>query len=169
MTINEPLIRQIVAEIERDEARWDQKNWALQSSCGTTYCFAGWAALLSGYIVERPGHEPILTKAGVCAAGGESVIGPLIAWYGNAAINRWYPFGEVSRSLLGLTLEQADCLFHYGVSFPFSVSIQEYKALITEVTGITFGNNPKKPDPEPKPMPKAVIPFPSNVPELVAA
>jgi hypothetical protein len=27
----------------------DQRNWATQTECGTTYCFAGWRAVLDGY------------------------------------------------------------------------------------------------------------------------
>lgn len=31
---------------------WYQSDWAVEVECGTAYCFAGWAALLSGHHIK---------------------------------------------------------------------------------------------------------------------
>jgi len=48
MSPNVPLLRQTMAQIEAHPEQWDQGSWTKELTCGTAYCFAGWAAVLSG-------------------------------------------------------------------------------------------------------------------------
>lgn len=46
---NIPLLLQTMAHIEAHPKQWNQGSWIREDSdCGTAYCFAGWAAVLSG-------------------------------------------------------------------------------------------------------------------------
>lgn len=46
-SVNEPFLRLVLAYIQQHPERWDQSNWATQTSCGTAYCLAGWAYTLT--------------------------------------------------------------------------------------------------------------------------
>jgi hypothetical protein len=61
-TINVPLARQVLAQIEAVPARWTQDDWLRRpyapedqsaddtiENCDTTGCFAGWAVVLAGF------------------------------------------------------------------------------------------------------------------------
>ncbi len=60
-TPNVALLRQTLEHIETHQADWNQRQWITPAderedpSCGTAYCFAGWAVALSGYKIERTG------------------------------------------------------------------------------------------------------------------
>ena len=60
-TPNKALLRQTLDYIRAHETDWIQNHWIMPAedredpSCGTAYCFAGWAVALSGYKVERNG------------------------------------------------------------------------------------------------------------------
>lgn len=46
---NVELLRRTLEHIEATPLQWDQNTWAEDNyPCGTTYCFAGWAVVLSG-------------------------------------------------------------------------------------------------------------------------
>jgi hypothetical protein len=45
---NVELLRQTLAHIEANPDEWDQRDWRRETSCGTAYCFAGWAVKLTG-------------------------------------------------------------------------------------------------------------------------
>lgn len=48
--LNEPLIAAVFEQISAHPDSWDQSEWAQTShTCGTTACFAGWAAQLNGH------------------------------------------------------------------------------------------------------------------------
>jgi hypothetical protein len=49
--VNDELIVDVLTGIERRPHEWNQGWWAERTECGTTYCFAGWATVLSGYEV----------------------------------------------------------------------------------------------------------------------
>jgi hypothetical protein len=46
--INTELLRLTLKHIEETPELWVQREWATPTECGTAYCFAGWAAVLSG-------------------------------------------------------------------------------------------------------------------------
>lgn len=47
--LNVALLKKTLETIELDQIHWDQNQWrASDDECGTTMCFAGWAALLAG-------------------------------------------------------------------------------------------------------------------------
>lgn len=164
--INETLIREVVAAIEDNESGWDQRYWVNEAPCGTTFCFAGWATLLAGHIEETAEGVRTTAKGKLVAAG--------LGWSadlldGRHPVNTWFPFLPVAAAELGLTYEQAKILFDEGNDYLFiHPSIEQFKDLITQVTGVTFSPDPKD-KPEPVVPRKEIVPFPSDVPELVAA
>lgn len=96
MTINIPLLTDVMVHIRRHPESWDQDNWGrAPKGCGTTHCIAGWTAQLSG--------EQILWAP--CPAG-------------LYALDVRLPHGEVrtigryAMEKLGLTRDQAQALFH---------------------------------------------------------
>jgi hypothetical protein len=55
MTVNITLLRRTLSQIETHPELWDQADWRNETSCGTSHCFAGWAAVLNGAaFVRRP-------------------------------------------------------------------------------------------------------------------
>ena len=60
-TVNTELLKQTLDYIKDHETDWIQNQWITPAeeredpSCGTAYCFAGWAVALSNYHVERNG------------------------------------------------------------------------------------------------------------------
>lgn len=167
-TLNEPLIRAIVARIEEDERRWDQNSWvneaANATTCQTTYCFAGWAAVMTDAMVD--GQQPRITDQGAVfsalMAKTERFYSPRIFDPYNAAN---FPYDVYGTKVLGLTEDQADILFAGSAGLPpqqkcecvdgpvtcvedadwnciiyrdRTPSVAAFKNLITEVTGIVF-------------------------------
>lgn len=61
-TPNVALLRQTLEHVKTNEGDWIQNQWITPAderedpSCGTAYCFAGWAVALSGYKIERTGN-----------------------------------------------------------------------------------------------------------------
>jgi len=115
---NFELVDRIFEHIERIPWKWNQRSFVapagrpiifgLQRSineCGTTFCFAGFALLLTDH----------LTEFGLVKMTGHS-----ISDYESAAIE-----------VLGITLEQADQIF-YGTSIDMQ-DIEEFKQLVKEV------------------------------------
>lgn len=115
-TINESLVRWVVAAIEASPDDWCQWSFGttrqliglgerryVRASCGSTMCFGGWAL--------------VLTET------------PVVA--GN--------IGDAQR-LLGLTDDQAEELFFWmdDIGPTHAVRVHKLKERITTVTGITF-------------------------------
>lgn len=48
MEPNIPLFRKTLEHIEANPSEWQQSIWGVQSSCGTSFCFAGTALHLNG-------------------------------------------------------------------------------------------------------------------------
>lgn len=51
-TINTPLLRKTLEHITEHPDEWNQGFWAVNMPCGTQYCLAGHAVLLSGQDVD---------------------------------------------------------------------------------------------------------------------
>lgn len=49
MDFNADLARKVLDHIRRHPETWDQGSWVSTQDCGTAYCFAGHALVLSGY------------------------------------------------------------------------------------------------------------------------
>jgi hypothetical protein len=47
-TPNAALAYQVLDHLDAHPEQWNQRDWAIQRPCGTAFCFAGWAAVLSG-------------------------------------------------------------------------------------------------------------------------
>jgi hypothetical protein len=84
---NEQLFRDVADAIEAEPERYDQAEWERETECGTTRCIAGWAAWLGArvsFLQWQKGRHP-----------------------------EWVPFfSDGVESLLGLTAEEGDDLFH---------------------------------------------------------
>lgn len=95
-TPNVDLLRQTMDEILAHPEQHNQSRWAIQTDCGTAYCFAGWACKLSGLEADFANSNSYPWEA---AAGISHLLsdGTVIAH-------------EAAR-LLGLNEETADTLF----------------------------------------------------------
>jgi len=109
---NQDRLLQVLAEVELNEAHWDPRFWAFRpdgNECGTTYCTAGHAIKLV--------HPDAVFEFGNRMA--RYVSGNVRGSYTNSVV---MPDGKrrhvetIATELLGLTADQADRLFYYGVS-----------------------------------------------------
>jgi hypothetical protein len=143
-TIGNPeLLKLVMKDIEADPERWDQDCWfksgkfknrfemarrqdqslADVNLCGTTAC-------LAGHTLIREGYQP--TNAG----------------YFLSPEGRYISTEAVAEELLGLEEDQAHALFFYtktshiredrGYDIDKPITLEEFKAHVTEVTGVTF-------------------------------
>ncbi len=110
--INAELIRRVVKHIENNPKTWDQEHWGYSSSCGTTFCMAGHTVVMSGHTLKWADDGD--GRSAYYVENGEYI-------------------SDKAQELLGLNDEQAEDLFS-----AYSTSIQGYKEIITEITGVTF-------------------------------
>jgi hypothetical protein len=122
-TANEPLFREIISTIEVDPDSWSQDDYIKESGCGTTYCIAGWALVLSG-------------QKGLFTNNRQEA---------HDAARRLLRLDEHQADDIFLfTSVDSDglCDCEPGCQVPSTVSrhptLDEMKARITEVTGIVF-------------------------------
>lgn len=96
--INEELLTQTLEQIDNHPEDWNQKVWGTTvdlpegNTCGTAYCFAGWAVKLAGY-------EPVFN----CGTSRFA--------YDAHVADEVREIAAIARDLLGLTWEQANQLF----------------------------------------------------------
>lgn len=76
-TPNEPAIREVLAYIEADPTRWDQRQWATALECGTSHCMAGWAYVLNSGKSWKPWDIDRNNEANIVAAAAYLGLG---AW-----------------------------------------------------------------------------------------
>jgi hypothetical protein len=80
----------VLEHIEAHPKEWTQGCWATLTSCGTSYCFAGWTCVIGG----NDDQQPRFTK------------------YGDAYMTaRGSEIGSEAAELLGLSDEDACALF----------------------------------------------------------
>lgn len=89
MTVNEKEILAVLDTIKQDLSRWNQATFA--SNCGTTMCFAGFAAIRNGYTIDEFGA--FVNPAGEPVWGDE--------------------FEDKIAEMLGLSPNQAQRIFYY--------------------------------------------------------
>jgi hypothetical protein len=93
--MNKELLERTMQYIEDHPEEHDQTMWFVQTPCGTTACFAGWACVLSGlkpdFTIQAPfNYRPDIT-------------------YHVEGTDEWVK--PVAQKLLGLTHYDADTLF----------------------------------------------------------
>lgn len=93
--VNDALFVAVLAQIEREPETWDQGDWGpIGPVCNTSYCFAGWAAVLSGakqrFLVD--GNGDVLAQFGrrkeKVSAAAVRLLGikpELRSWYDDSA------------------------------------------------------------------------------------
>jgi len=53
-------LRRVLAHIESTPQLWNQSTWVSETSCGTAYCFAGWAVALEGIPIVVDDGSPYI-------------------------------------------------------------------------------------------------------------
>lgn len=73
---NYPLLRKTMETIDADPESHDQGSWGTQKGCGTTMCFAGHAAFLSGAVLiwEKSDTEIMYADECMTPEGGRQEI-----------------------------------------------------------------------------------------------
>lgn len=71
MTANVPLLRQTMDHILAFPDLHKQLHWASVTDCGTAYCFAGWACVLSGLAADQKELEAYMFTCRL--SDGESI------------------------------------------------------------------------------------------------
>lgn len=149
MTVNEALIRLIIAQIEDTPQHWSQKEY-VGHNCNTKFCLAGWALFLTDHLDEYG----VPTEKGKKFAEGledefTSATVRLFAVDVNGNEAWIYPYEVAAASVLGLEQQTASDLFS-----PFSASdfydldeagqyvedIEILKTKITDRLGIDFND-----------------------------
>ena len=92
MTRNVELLQKVMDYIEAHPEKHDQTDWF----CGTAACFAGHAALMSGWTIVTSQKNAGMVTNGDCI--------------------RYVP--GVARDALGLTIAEADALFDESLTTP---------------------------------------------------
>jgi hypothetical protein len=115
-TINVELLASVLAYIERHPQEHKQQNWGERgTSCGTTFCFAGTAALMDGATLLW-GKES--------AANSRELLYGVMDYSGQVTSVEKY-----ARHELGLTTDEADTLFGGYISLD---DIRSYVAMLTK-------------------------------------
>lgn len=92
-----PLLQKVMDHVTAHPEEHNQRNYGRQTPCGTTFCVAGHALLISGYtplFTNYPGPEQVML--GVYDAHGKMIHG----------------YDEVARKELDLTMTQASEIFY---------------------------------------------------------
>lgn len=136
MPVNETLIRQTIAAIEAEPDHWDQDaflsgggtdpNVSPLRSCGTTMCFAGWAVRLAW------GDEAFVSRNFEWASSDPA---GTAGWW-RYVETAYHSIEDTAASLLGIE-DGADV---DRIFYCLTNDIEVLKARITEVTGVTFGD-----------------------------
>lgn len=146
---NEAAVREVVRHIEIMPSRWDQANWANpDNECGTTFCVAGWAARIFGY-VDGDGQA---TKKGVdfflnsfeppCGCGEDDCDASSLRRQERVRSDLESPgvvsypsfWTKVGKHELGLSSHEA----RYVFGGCFASTVPELKRNLTICLGITF-------------------------------
>jgi hypothetical protein len=106
---NVDLMLAIREQITTHPETHSQHLWARRTECGTTYCIAGWAAVLSGYsinwlLADHVDGEEISGQVVPVEDGGADLI------------------ADAAQELLGLAYEERDGLF-YEFSNPEALAV----------------------------------------------
>ncbi|MFF0183508.1 hypothetical protein [Streptomyces sp. NPDC005244] len=94
MPVNTELLRKVRETIRRHPEKHDQGNWGLKTECGTTHCIAGWAAFLSGAVIDWERELDGAWSADTVNGGARSI-------------------EDYARDALGLTFDQSN-IFYMG-------------------------------------------------------
>lgn len=73
MSVNVELLQRTLAQIEAHPELWEQREWRTETDCGTAYCFAGWAAVLSGAAFVRHEDGSLSYEYVIPPGGGDSI------------------------------------------------------------------------------------------------
>lgn len=100
---NTELLKKTLAYIEEHPTTWNQLHWTgHKHECGTTHCFAGWAAVLSG---AQPDDDDEVRRDKLPADIAD------VEFEHWPAAKGFLHVADAARHLLGLTKAEADGLF----------------------------------------------------------
>lgn len=97
--LNVPLLAKVLDHVTGHPGEWNQTMWAVENSCGTLCCVAGWAAIMAGYELKF--------DSAVCSCGCTDALDGNTASY--TTTNEF--ISDVAQRELGLTEDQAKTLF----------------------------------------------------------
>jgi len=69
---NVDLMQRTLAQIDAHPELWDQSTWVTETSCGTAYDFAGWAAVLSGAGTVTTGNARSIAESELLITRGDA-------------------------------------------------------------------------------------------------
>lgn len=96
-TYNSKLGDEILEQIHANPKLWVQHTWRYRTTCGTAYCFAGWAAKLTGNTDHR-----------------DNLLPGLFGWF------------TVGKTELGLTESRASVMFHESRTLPELIGLHRH-------------------------------------------
>lgn len=100
LELNVPLLTKVLDHVTAHPEEWNQTVWAVEHSCGTACCVAGWAAVMAGYELKFDGSA-------VCGCGCTDALDGDTASYTTTGEF----ISDVAQRELGLTESQAKTLF----------------------------------------------------------
>lgn len=115
---NTELLQRTLAQIEAHPEQWDQRNFASQVNCGTSYCFAGWSIALD-HPTAAFLFEDAHPKQSVDRFADRVSLDPY------APDVRW--ISTVAQELLGLSGDTAEILFAAGNT------LDELRAMVADL------------------------------------
>jgi hypothetical protein len=63
--MNKELMREVLAQVTSHPEEWSQSTWGKKTECGTTFCIAGWACILSGWKPAELASGPYPIGSGI--------------------------------------------------------------------------------------------------------
>jgi hypothetical protein len=90
--LNVSLLEDVLGTIRANPEQWDQDFWRSTAGCGTTYCFAGWTAVLTQ--AQWTARAYVRLPDAMPYGGSEASVGAYAQWR------------------LGLTAHEAHDLFY---------------------------------------------------------
>lgn len=95
---NLDLLRRVLRQIDDHPETWEQGDYAVKGPCGTAFCVAGHAVVMSGYKIKWCEGVDDNTHESSCTTVDGQLVPPL------------------AEQLLGITSEESDSLFFGGNS-----------------------------------------------------
>lgn len=134
-TPNKALLKRTLQHIEEHPEEWNQDHWITLPgpSCGTAYCFGGWAVVLSGYQISHAGYvttdqlpDEIIYRLDALDRIGELPV-----------TGRWADPGDVASILLGVPLwdDCPDCLGGKHHLFCVCNRFEDLQRIVAELCG----------------------------------
>jgi hypothetical protein len=108
--LNTELLVRVYQHIQHNPDKHDQNQWAAKFNCNTTYCFAGWTAVLSDQVVAWKQSSDWSGFRATLLTSGKTI-------------------PQYAAERLGLNRAQEDLLF-------YAYDLEEIRKVINDWTGV---------------------------------